>query len=55
MEVAIKKLLIVLVSLTLAFSLAGCDKKNAKAEKTNDAKISSVAVEKEASEEEKAA
>ena len=47
-----KKLLIVLVSLTLALSLAGCGKKNAKAEKTNDAKISSVAVEKEASEEE---
>lgn len=47
-----KKLLIVLISFTLALSLAGCGKKSAKAEKTNDAKISSVAVEKEVSEEE---
>lgn len=46
-----KKLLIVLISLTIGLSLVGCGKKNPKAEKNNDAKISSVAVEKEAEEE----
>lgn len=47
-----KKIFIVLISLSLALSLVGCGKKSAKSEKSNNAKISSAAVEKEADEEE---
>lgn len=46
-----KKSTIVIISLFLMLSLVGCGKKNSKVEKTGDTKISSVAKEKEASEE----
>ena len=45
-----KKIFIVLISLSLALSLVGCGKKSAKSEKSNNAKVSSAAVEKEADE-----